>query len=498
MMIGQDKAKLRYTGLPFVDNGVATITAFAEQKRPEDVTAQHIESFVSYAIDLYMNPAMAGYLSYVVFANARFANPAQIKDEKYDSPRRAALQALFSLWKWQPGDPLPDKEEPADPSDQCIFSGDPAVIRASRMLIPMTGSEDAINFVPEGRPRLPISGWCLLAILAMPLGTLNSEGKTFLVHSYDPDTQLELAASNLNRNRQTFQLQGLEKRPNHKFPKTHLLRDLLDAEKGLTNTASITAYLFTSSSQNSQIDIFHLPASILIFIKLARRLYPDAWRMVVQRAWALEDANRKEKEGVIEDYSRNYFYEDLFELPERARYFLYRYLLRRPQRVKNKKQAQLDPRTNYSPMREREAISWGLITLFAMEVMNMDRTRIEKIKELGTRLAEYIQTIDSNFYRTLYLTRKPSQMRMMLIRAAHKAKSDRGEALLPIDDFVTVFFEFDGDVASEDWYLAFDLLLIRVIEELSNEWVGTNEDLLEEVEETATKLEPEISQNEGV
>lgn len=123
----------------------------------------------------------------------------------------------------------------------------------------------------------------------------------------------------------------------------------------------------------------------------------------------------------------------------------------------------------------------------------MDKMRIEKIKELGTRLAEYIQTTDPNFYRGLYLTRKPSQMRQMLIRAAHKNRSDHQKALLPMDDFISVFFEFDGDVAREDWYLAFDLLLIRVIEELSNEWISNHADLLEEVEETAQKLDQETA-----
>src|SRR5690606_36770908 len=136
---------------------------------------------------------------------------------------------------------------------------------------------------------------------------------------------------------------------------------------------------------------------------------------------------------------------------------------------------------------------WGLITLFATEVMNMDKKRIEKIKELGTRLANYIQTTDPNFYRTLYLTRKPSQMRLMLIRAAHTAKSNHQQTLLPLEDFTSIFFEFDGDVAREDWYLAFDLLLIRVIEELSNEWINTHSELLEEVEETAQKIEQETA-----
>lgn len=479
---------LHYVGHPFVDVGVATITAFTGKKYPEDIQESDIDGFADYAIQLYMNPAMAGYLSYVVFSNARFANPAQIKNTKYDIPRQNVLKQLFNLWRWQPGDPLPDKEIPAEPSDSCIFSGEMAVIRASRMLIPMTGSEDAINFVPEGRPRLPISGWCLLALLAMPLGTLNSEGKTFLAHSYDADVQLQLVTTTLQRNVQAFQQAGLEKRPNYKFPKTHLIGDLLQSENILGRTSALTAYLFTSSAQKSQIDIYHLPSNILGFIKLAKKLHPEAWGQVIQRAWALEDERRTEKEGIIEYYQRNYFYEDLFDLPQNARYFLRRYLLRYPP---DKKAYKLDPRAGYSPMLEREVISWDLIDLFVTRVMNMDKYRIDKIKELGTRLAEYIQTVDPNFYRSLYLIRKPYQMRLLLIQAAHKARAERQQALLPFDDFTVVFFEFDGEIAREDWYLAFDLLVIRVIEELSEEWISANTDLLEELEKNNIRFEEE-------
>src|SRR5215212_5788504 len=120
---------LRYTGHPFIDVGVATIVANAEVNSPEQVTSLHLEHLSNQTIlPIYMNPAMAGYLSYVVFANARFANPAQLRNPQYDDPRKQALLSLLNLWK--PEALIPAKEEPADEGEKCVFSGDPAIIRA--------------------------------------------------------------------------------------------------------------------------------------------------------------------------------------------------------------------------------------------------------------------------------------------------------------------------------------------------------------------------------
>ena len=69
---------LRYIGNPLVDVGVATITAFADVARPEEVRDEDLDRLVTFLTDLYMNPAMARYLGYVVFANIYFANPGLV------------------------------------------------------------------------------------------------------------------------------------------------------------------------------------------------------------------------------------------------------------------------------------------------------------------------------------------------------------------------------------------------------------------------------------
>lgn len=479
----------RYTGHPFVDVGVATLVAYAGVSKPDQLTERHVDDFTTRIVDWYMNPMMAGYLSYVVFANARFANPAQINNPKFDDQRRASLSELLNLWRWQPGNPLPAKEEPADEGELCVFSGDPAVIRASRVLIPMTTDETNINFVPEGRPKLPIAGWCVLALLAMPLGSLNSNGKLWLVHSTDPQTLQHFAAINLDRNRKAFQMSGLEKLPNYRFARTHLIKDLIitqESQHYFVRNAPLTAYLFTSSGQKSEVEIVHLPSNIIEFVTYAIRHYEPAWIAIEKRAWALQDKEAEVEDGKLAYSDRNYFYEDLFELPYGAGKFLRTYLLRRRLAGKPSGKQKADPRYEYSFIKDREAISWELTEYFLEKVMNMDKERIEAIRNLGDRLADYIQRHDSRLFKKLFLARNDYQLRLELLRAANSATGQ----LLPYDEFITVFFIDDGETAKPDWYFARDLLMVRIIEGLhQTDWIESHKDVVDDVDATLNDAE---------
>jgi CRISPR-associated protein Cst1 len=452
----------RFVGHPMVDVGVATLCAAAGVNDPRDLTPEAVEAFGGELIDLYLNPAMAGFLGYVVFANARFANPAQLKPE-YDSKRRAILVDLMNQWK---PDVLPSvNEDAAAPGEECIFSGDPAKIRVSRMYIPLTTDEKNINFVPEGVPRMPVAGWCLLALLAMPMGGLASMGKMWIVHSYDPEATLYFAKRNLERNRNDFQMQGLSKRPNYKFARTHLLRDLSEAQKytsGKRDRYPLTAYLFTSSGQKSDIEITHLPSRVIRFVRSAKRQVPEAWDHIVRRAERL-NAVPENKDGAIVHTERNYFYEDLFDLPASAHAFLRRYLLRTPLAGKPSGDAKNDPRFTYSFIDEANLVSWPLTELFLLEVMNMDKERIEAIKAVAERLAEYIHKIDERLFKELFNARGEYQFRLALLKADKRAAAP----LFTLDEFVLAFFnETDQETLRLDWMLARDLMMIHIIDHL--------------------------------
>lgn len=472
---------LRYTGHPLVDVGVATITAFSDVQQPEEMTYAHLESIAQTILDLYIERTMANYLGTVVFGNARFANPYLNSKPQFDEQRRAALARLTGLFREQAT--ISGDEELADVDETCTFCGNPAIIRASRMLIPMISDESSINFVPEGRPRLPVCGLCILAMLAMPLGTLKSQGKVWLVHSPNPDLLLHFAGTHLKKNQTVFQMAGLTKVPDYTFAKTQLLDELSALEHRRPRLSSITAYLFTSNAQNAQVQILHLPSSIVEFIYTAKRLFPGVWDAIITRAWEAA-APASQEEGVIVYQERNFFYEDLFDLPDRALYFLRRYLLRQPRLGKATGKQKLDPRFGYSFVKEREVIHWGLTELFLERVMNIDKERIASIKQLADRLADYIRDHDSHLFRRLYLARKDYEIRLELMSAAKEAEGNAEAPLVPYDEFIQVFFFDGGEFVRPDWYLARDLLMIRIIERLhEGSWIESHPDVTAGIDE---------------
>jgi CRISPR-associated protein Cst1 len=480
---------IRYIGHPFIDVGVAVLTAHAGKTRPEDVTEDDIEAFIAEALKIYITPAMSGFLTYSVFPNTYFAYVAEVKKPETFPKRREVLNRYMHLWKLKDGEPILVEDPPAGENEVCLFSGDKAIIRAAQQLIPMIPSRDSLNFFPEGQPRIPISGWCVLALLAMPMGILASKGRGFLVHSFDYNLLQQLTQQVIDKNRQAFQIQSLEKLPNYKNAKTHLIEALVKAFRDLPNTrASITAYHFVAGGASPDIEIIHLPSMVINFINIAQKRYGRVWAEIVARAWRMEKTSKKDEEQQtdnkqIEYVEMNYFYEDLFDLPAQATTFLRRYLLRQAPKGKVDKQ---DPRYTYSAFREREVISWDFIGLFLEKVMQMDKERLEAIKQFGDRLARYIQDHDGRVYRKLYLARGDYEFRQELIRVANAAKEKSSETLIPYDQFLTIFFVEDntGYGVRPDWTLAKDLLLIRIIEQLSNDWIENHRnDLPEEKEE---------------
>lgn len=454
----------RFIGHPMIDVGVATLCAAADVDDPRRLTPDAIDAFTQEVTDLYLNPAMAGFLGYVVFANARFANPAQLKPA-FEAKRRAVLSELFNLWK--PSALVSKYEETAGPDEVCLFSGDNATVRVSRMYIPMTTDEEKINFVPEGVPLIPISGWCLLAMLVMPMGGLASTGfdpaiKMWIIHSFDNAVTLHFARLNLKRNRQDFQMQGLNKRANYKFARTYLLRDLAEAQRFNARNYPLTTYFFTSRGQKSEIEITHLPSPVVRFINRANREVPAAWNRIIHRAERL-NANPENDNGRIIYTERNYFYEDLFNLPANAHAFLRRYILRTPLSGKPSGDNKNDPRYTYSSAGEAELVSWKLTDLFLKEVLHMETDRIEAIRAVADRLASYIQTQDERLFKDLFNARNEYQLRTLLIKADKSAQPP----LFTLDEFVEAFFTTtEKDTLRSDWSLARDLMVIRIIEKL--------------------------------
>jgi len=497
---------LRYTGHPIVDVGVATVTAFCGKSRPEDLTIDDLSAVAEYLLQKYVHGPLKSYLSCVFTMNATYTQPSWPIERREKESR----DLLFSFTKVPEG---------AREGLRCAFSGEPASTIAYRQHVPMITREGALNFFPAGLGGLPIAAPYLLAIQAFPLGARWCDGRALAVHSPD-DHGLTYAFAKrfLQENRRLLLLteESGERYPDAKAPKTLIVHTLLEIERERRERGedggapSLTVYYLTNSGQSKgprkapDIDIFHLPAEIVAFVRSASRAGTSGvWSAIQAAAWERQDdgARRRRRgaqEGAVDfeaaapaqpapGVSRNFLYEDLFALPDNAARFVRRYFLRRSYRFAREG----DPRREYHLARELQLVSWDLTALFLKEVIGMDKNRIEAIRTLGDRIARHIAgDNDRRLFQALYRANAYRILRNLLIKASN-ARLKKGEApLIGFDEFLLIFEEGE-ELARVDWALARDLVLIRVIEQLYREgWFGREPEALEgledELEETET------------
>lgn len=487
---------LRYTGHPLYDIGVATITAFAGKSDPAQVTEDDLTAVADYITREYTRNPLKSFLT-VAFPNSGFTQPAFEK-----TPERRLEYAQRVLRNY--GSHLPTLAE------RCVFTGEPAVAaifgdkdslppgRAFRQHIPLVTGEEIINFHPYGDAGIPISGKALLAIQAFPLGCAKVAGRLLAVHSDNEDLTLHFAASFLTENRRLIQLAqqaGSSKLEEARYSQRTLLIDTLMKAQHLQQRAqkeerpfSLTAYHLTNSGQGVDLDIYYLPLQVTGFLQdMLRADYRNEWSVIVQRAWEVAPLKKRGRTPTDFQPRRNYLYEDLFGLPDNAPEFLRTYFLRVA--LRSARPDQGDPRGGYSPRDEADLVSWKITARFLRRVMNMEKDRIEAIRNLGDRLAEYVSSQnDRRFFRDFFTEQRYDYFRTALIKAniAHVRRGN--PPLITLDPYIEVFEEGD-EVARTDWRFARDLVLIRMIEQLYQKgWLGTHPDVLpEETETTITE-----------
>ncbi len=498
--------KLRYTGHPFVDVGVAAITAYAEKTAPEEVTSEDLERVADFIERSYVRPPLRGHLTMAFTSNAWFIQDAYNPEKPgLSAEERQARQKTRKEWadrhlrQWQ--------VEATSEAERCVFTGDPAVAttlsgklpegHAGRAQVPLLQGDDSINFFAYGFSGLPISGAALLALQFFPLGCAKCGVGLLAVHSDNYHLTYRLTSRFLRQNISAItqaQAAGEDKLPGaQRSLKTLLIEELLAAERERSyaqsdqEPASLTAYNF-NNGKSVELQLYHLPLEIVGFIRAAQTAtYQAAWNQLVQRAWQLARIKKgKQAQDSTKDAHqeprRNFLYEDLFELPQGAARFISTYFLRIPQRTR----AEDDPRREYSTRKDLDLISWLLVELFLEKVVRMDKQRIEDIRTLGDKLALYVRRQGGKrFFLAFYKESNPANFRWRLIKANMEHIKDGQDPLFDIDTYIEVFEE-GYEVMRPDWRLARDLVLMRMIDQLKD-WLAQNPDA---IPETETEREP--------
>jgi len=491
---------LRFTGHPLVDVGVAVITLFSQRQHPTEVTAADLERMAEYIATDYTRQPLKSFLT-VAFPNSGFTQPAFEK-----TPERRLVYANLVARAYL-------NAQPAG-AETCVFTGEPATAiafgetlspgRAFRQHIPLLTGEDVINFHPGGDAGVPVSGWALLAIQAFPLGCAKSGGKLLAVHSDSEEIILYFAGRFLEANRQAIQL--AQQANDTKLPeasqsqRTLLVHTLVQAalmqHDALTNKRpfSITAYHLTNSGQGVALDLYHLPLQIVGFLRVMLQAeYQYEWDAIVRRAWDLPPPVKGDKaaRATVEfKPRRNHLYEDLFRLPGNAPTFIRTYFLRVA--LNAVRSVPTDPRGAYSVRDQAALVSWKITERFLKGVLQMDKQRINEIRQLGDRLAAYVsQENDRRFFSDFFTLQNYDHLRNALIKANVRHVKRGQPPLIMLDPYLIVFEEGD-EVARSDWRLARDLVLIRMIEQLHESgWLHKNVDIIPETTDKSEEAKPE-------
>jgi CRISPR-associated protein Cst1 len=478
---------LKNTGHPLVDVGVATILSFVGKIEPSQVTESDLDTVADYIEHHYTRPPLIGFIHGAIFPNSGYTNPGIRGDRApYITPYLYAY-----------------RDQSTDTRDQCGFCGRPAVRRVARDHFPLLSGRGVINFYPWGDAGLPICGFCLLAVQAYFLG---SGAFLLAVHSDNEALTYHFARSFLEDNRRGIQLAELagEKKPrrNPLASRTLLITTLLEAdlmqkeERDLQQPFSVTAYSLSNSGQSPSLEIFHLPLQIVRFLRDMRSAeYRYDWETIVSRAWEVAPQKKKARTDANPfQPRRNYLYEDLFKLqqPREPGRFVRTYLLRDAWRFARSDQG--DPRGSYSLTNDAELVSWKITERFLRRVMNMEKARVEQIRNMGDRLADYINSQnDKRFFRSFFTEQRYGFFRNALLKA-NLAHVQRGNPpIITLDPYILVFEEGD-EVERPDWRFARDLVLIRMVERLHESgWLRHNDDVVAETVEAASAEEAESS-----
>jgi len=496
---------LKYTGHPLVDVGLASILAFRNKIDPATLTDDDLVAISEFIERQYTVQPLKSFLN-VAFVNSGFTQPA------FESqPEKRQLYAHKVARQ--------HADAQSNDGERCVFTGEPASAvswsvdeslsagRAFREHIPLLNGRDVINFVPGGDAGLPVSGKALLCIQFFPMGSAKCGGRLLAVHSNNPALMWHFANRFWQANQSAIlqaQTTGSSKLPEAPHnPRTLLIKTFLEIEAQRRDAiadeqpAAVTAYHLSNSGQSNPLDtrnppltIYHLPLQIAVFLAtVSGGDYKQVWSEIAGRAWQRPPQPKKGKSGSDEPFTPRYnrLYEDLFRLPDNARVFVRAHFLRLPRRALPE-----DPTAHYTLATDAHLVSWKLVNLFLKGVIRMSATRIEEIRAMGDRLADYVHDMDDRrFFRNFFRENRPQEFRTHLIKANLSAIRAGKTPLFTLDPYTQVFhfdlFDDGAEMLRIDWKFARDLVLIRMIEQLYTKgWIGKNPDLVAEVTQTDT------------
>ncbi len=140
--------RLRFTGRPLADVGVAALCAMADRRDPMELTLNDLDHVTDELRRDYFSGLMQSYLT-CVFMNSEYVQHGSGKAKEKKRAEYAAR--VLRGYRWA----VEGRAEDEARGLRCAYSGEAATHLVHRSQIPMLTGAEVLNFFPAGRWR----GW---------------------------------------------------------------------------------------------------------------------------------------------------------------------------------------------------------------------------------------------------------------------------------------------------------------------------------------------------
>jgi CRISPR-associated protein Cst1 len=451
----------KFTGNPFVDAGIWALGQWIG-KEPEELNEEDLKIAAEDIFDMvYSNDKWYRSIIHgMVFPNGKFSNPGDFK-KPLNERKKKAMEHFNGLI----GEitPLGDR-------GSCIACGRRNIKRRFfKSEIPLTGSGKMLNYFSFASDGADYCSTCAFAVQFSPL-LMYKCGDLLLLHS-DSRSLMKIWSKRIIHELKSEKLSGCfdEGYKNVKNAFFHIIGFVIDEMeiRGLSHGGtSITFYHFKNFNQGANLDIYYFPVNVYNFLTdISKHENYDDWLRIVRKGYRHVNWEKVKEEG---DYKNNpnLVYNNLLEGKSIIGFFIDR---------KNK-----------------EAIGgWDLLSNYLEEVRNMDEKRINAIKEVADKLAEYIETADD--MKTLKKLETATNYRNYrnILRIIVKKRIENAipDPLFTFDNYVNYLFP-EGNLT---WRETQDLILFRIYEKLQP-WIikqGKQDEIL-----TSSEIEEKMEEEE--
>lgn len=424
------------TGDPFVDTGTVAICEWLSKRIPGEINSDDLTRLIDDLSEIYIQGKWSQHCHGMLFPNhGKICNPSL---NRYSVDKRKHLIETYLT-------ALVNEFEVPKEYGNCIACGRrSAPRRVNRSEYPLLGSGSARNFFSFAENGVSICETCLFAVQVVPVASYKIGGRILLLHSNNLKIMRYWIKDAVRYAKNQLQLKtytGLFTPQEYMNPQNAMF-DILSKiireydEEWYNENPSITFYYFINYSKGGELDITYFPNEVFRFLAQVKthEAYGE-WKKIVKKGY--QNIQENEEEGIYKN-RRNLVYVYLLENRSIVRYFI--------------------------DFKEKNVVgSWELLNLYLEEVRKMNNNRIEAIRNLADRIADYVKkTGDFKRITSLETVKTPYTLRNVL-RIIEKRMIKEGfeNPLFTFDEYVELLFP-----EGSNWRETLDLILFRLYERL--------------------------------